>query len=220
MIRPGFCLGRENVVYLYTRRVLGVVKANTGNSIMLCMAHMSGALLLYPLTLKQGQGDHISMCGCIVVHWSSMHRLQDTSLFMSLPSTSHIFNVMRKINLNIRPAWFSNSLMPLRISAGQLSLVRINEPADDETRPVESRHRGGSEWKLLPMRNTWHRAQEAGEFTDRFCHTWLSSICCIYHKAVCRSAATVYTVHIPVEHMLHTWSCLEISWNQFTLLWG
>lgn len=54
MIRPGFCLGRENVVYLYTRRVLGVVKANTGNSIVLCMARMSGALLLYPLTLKQG----------------------------------------------------------------------------------------------------------------------------------------------------------------------
>lgn len=54
MIRPGFCLGHENVVYLYTRRVLGVVKANTGNSIMLCMARMSGALLLYPLTLKQG----------------------------------------------------------------------------------------------------------------------------------------------------------------------
>lgn len=54
MIRPGFCLGRENVVYLYTRRVFGVVKANTGNSIVLCMARMSGALLLYPLTLKQG----------------------------------------------------------------------------------------------------------------------------------------------------------------------
>lgn len=113
--------------------------------------------------------------------------------------------------VNIRPAWFSNSLMPLRTSAGQLSVVRINEPADDETRPAESRHRGGSECKLLPMRHTWHRAQEAGECTDRFCHTWLSPICCVYHKAACRSAATVYTVHIPVKHMLHTRSCLEIS---------
>lgn len=33
--------------------------------------------------------------------------------------------------------------------------------------------------------------------------------CCVYHKAACRSAATVCTVHIPVKHMLHTWSCFR-----------
>lgn len=52
VIRAGFCLGRENVVYLYTQLVCGVVKANTGNSIVLCVAHMSGSLLLGPLTLR------------------------------------------------------------------------------------------------------------------------------------------------------------------------
>lgn len=43
-----FCLGRENVVYLYTQLVRGAAKANAGNSMVLYTAHMSGAPLLGP----------------------------------------------------------------------------------------------------------------------------------------------------------------------------
>lgn len=48
MIRAGFCLGRENVVYLYAQLVRGAANANAGNSMVLYTAHMSGALLLGP----------------------------------------------------------------------------------------------------------------------------------------------------------------------------
>lgn len=99
MIRPGFCLGRESMVYIYTRRVLGVVKANTVNSIVLRMAHMSGGLLLCPLTPRHGCGDHISMCDCFVVHWSSVNRLQDNSFCLCLTWA------LRKITYPILYKW-------------------------------------------------------------------------------------------------------------------
>lgn len=66
--------------YLYTRCVWGVVKAIAWNSIVLCMAHMSGVLLLCSFTLRHGWGDRISMCGSSEVHWCSVCNLQDTFL--------------------------------------------------------------------------------------------------------------------------------------------
>lgn len=73
------------MVYLYIQCDWGVVKASTGNSIMLFMAHMSGALLLCSFTPRHGWGDHISMCGCSVIHWCSVCSFQDT--FLGLPVT-------------------------------------------------------------------------------------------------------------------------------------
>lgn len=67
------------MVYLYTLSVWGTVKASAGNSIMLHMAHMSGALLLCSFTPGSGWTDHISMCGSSVVHWCSICNF--TSLF-------------------------------------------------------------------------------------------------------------------------------------------
>lgn len=64
MIRAGFCLGCKNVVYLYTQLVHGVVKAKTGNSIVLCMVHVSGALLVGPLTLTQLRRSHFHVWMC------------------------------------------------------------------------------------------------------------------------------------------------------------
>lgn len=73
------------MVYLYIQCVWRAVKASTGSSIMLCMAHMSGALLLCSFTPRHCWGDHISMCGCSVIHWCSVWILQDT--FLGLPIT-------------------------------------------------------------------------------------------------------------------------------------
>lgn len=155
MIRAGFPLCRENVVYLYMQLVWGAVKANTGNSIVLCMAHMSGALLLGPLTLRHSREDHISMCGCIVVHWSSISNLRLFADFLFfgtrglIPSLINMFSyyivqgygkgiylikIMCKIKCpklqTCMIRWFT-AFWHTGLSAGQLSLVRVNEPADD-----------------------------------------------------------------------------------------
>lgn len=80
------------MVYLYPRCVWGVVKASAGNSIMLWMAHMSGALRLCSFTPRHSRGDHISMCGCSEVHWYSVCNLQDT--FLGLPVTLFVFRAV------------------------------------------------------------------------------------------------------------------------------
>lgn len=44
-----------------------------------------------------------------------------------------------------------------------ISVVGVHEPADEETGPTKSRHRGGSECQLLPVWHTLHHTQETGE---------------------------------------------------------
>lgn len=113
ILRHSFCLGEDvlprHTVYII-QCVWGVVKASAGNSIMLWMAHMSGALLPCSFTLRHGRGDHISTCSSSVAHGCSICNLQGTflalhvTLFLSLgqcgkwtdpltlPESSHMLN--------------------------------------------------------------------------------------------------------------------------------
>ena len=62
-----------------------------------------------------------------------------------------------------RAACLLSPWLPTGVSTGQVSLVRLNEPADEETGPAQPGHRGGAECELVSLQHARHRPQETGE---------------------------------------------------------